>query len=1105
MKKVKKEERGQVFSPLCKVLLAFILIGAWGILSSYADESHAQETRLTFSVKNATVKSVLDRIEKSTDFSFMYENNAIDVNSKVTFEAKDETIENILNRLLGDEVDYRIVGKHILLFRSEKQPAQKEQKVADVQQQQRTVTGKVTDPNGQPLPGATVMIKGTSIGTITDADGNYSLRNVPDDATLVFSFVGMQTQEINVGNRTRIDVTLQEEAVALQEVVAVGYGTMKKSDLTGAVASIKSDDISSFPTTSLMKALQGRASGIQVQQNSGAPGANIQIRIRGTNSIMGSSEPLWVIDGFPGNAGMLNTLDIESIEILKDASATAIYGSRGANGVILVTSKRGREGITRVDYEGSYSINSLRKKLDLMDAKEYAQFVNFTRLNDNLREYFSQDEIDKLGKGTDWQDLAFRNAPLHQHYLSVTGGNNKTKFLVSGGYYNEAGIVINSGYQRVTLKTNIEHEISSKSKILFNSILNRSDTNSKNVTGGNRGGSLFSGIPSAAPTLSPYTEDGAYTLLAGYYPFSSNVQLNPIAYENEVTNKSYSNRVNANVSFIFEPLNGLSIRISGNVLNVDSRGDNYTTKKYPASQGNASVSTSQNLNLNSDNIITYSKTINDSHNLNLMAGLTYESSTSTSLGASGSGFLSDVTETHNLGSATTIGTPSTSYSKWAILSYLGRLNYSYKNKYLLTASFRGDGSSRYSEGNKWGYFPSGAFAWRISEEEFMKNNNLISDLKIRIGYGVTGNTAISPYYTLEMLSSGKVVFGKELYTYFAPSTRLPSKDLRWETTEQFNIGADIGIVNNRFHLTADYYNKLTRDLLNNVQLPASGGYTTTVQNVGRIRNKGIELQLDASIYNNREFKWDVTGNFSLNRNKVDKLYEGQDILGLVTSGLTVIIDNYNILREGYPFSAFYGYQEDGYDERGYVKYKDNDGEEGISPADKTIIGDPNPDFIYGLSSNLSYKNFEFSFFIQGSQGNDIMSFSMINQAYDYGIGLNTFKELLYNSWTPENPNAKYPIISVNNKFKMSDRFVYDGSYLRLKNIQLSYNIPVNGVEWLKKAQIYISGQNLLTITSYPWWDPEINTYGGSTSINQGVDWYSYPTAKGITMGVKLSF
>jgi len=970
--------------------------------------------------------------------------------------------------------------------------------------QQRTLSGNVVSKDGSGIAGVSVAIKGSSEGTVTNGEGNFSLQTSARSGTLVFSSVGLKTLEVPLTNSSVYQVTMETSTYSIGEVVAIGYGTVKKSDLTGSVASIKGDQVSEFPTTNLAQALQGRATGVLVQQNTGAPGATMQIRIRGTNSIMGSNEPLWIIDGFPGDPSMINNDDVESIEILKDASATAIYGSRGANGVVLVTTRHGKAGKTRIEYDGSYSIQTLRKKLDLMNAKEYAEFYNIYYLNDNGSEYFSKDDIAGLGKGTDWQDLLFRSAPVNQHNLNISGGNDKTQFSIGAGFFDQQGIIVNSGYRRIDLSANINHKISDKLEVSYNVILSRRDNNPKNSGGGNRGGSLISAILSAPPTVTPYNDDGTYRMLTTVYPFSSNSIINPLAYVNEVSGKSFSNNVMTNAALIYRPIEGLSIKISGNLSNADSRSDNYTTLKYPGSQGSASISIDQNLQVNSDNIITYTKAIGD-HQLTAMGGFTYEKATSKGVGASGTGFLSDIYQTYNIGSAATPGTPSSYYSAWTLLSYLGRLNYSYKNKYLVTASIRTDGSSRYGKGNKWGYFPSGAVAWHVSEEAFMKNSAAISDLKIRAGYGKTGSTAISPYYTLDILSSGKTVFGNDLYTYFSPGTRLPG-DLKWETTDQTDFGIDMGLFDNRLRMTADYYIKKTTDLLNNVQLPSSLGYTTTVKNIGAISNKGFELQIDGDILTHA-VKWSAGGSFSMNRNKVLKLYEGQDIVGLTSNGLTVVIDNYNLIREGKPLGVFYGYQVSGYDENGFFTYKDHDGVDGITAADKTFIGNPNPDFIYSVTSNVSWKHFSLNFFLQGVQGNDIFSFSMINQTLDYGYGLNTLREILEDHWTKETPNAKYPKISKHTSTLMSDRFVYDGSYLRLKNIQLTYDLPVGrmGITWLKSGQVYVSGQNLLTITKYPWWDPEINSYGGSNSINQGIDWYSYPTAKGVTFGVKLTF
>lgn len=976
--------------------------------------------------------------------------------------------------------------------------------VSWVNAQEVSISGKVSSKDGNPVPGVSVVVKGTTVGILTDSDGHYTLKVPTGSKTLVFRFVGMKAQEVPITASSVYNVELEEDTYNLEEVVAVGYGAMKKSDLTGSVASVKSDDINAFPNTTVPQALQGHAAGVQVSQNTGAPGATIQVRIRGTNSIKGSNAPLWVIDGFPGDINMLNANDIESMEVLKDASATAIYGSRGANGVIIVTTKRGKIGTTRVDYEGSYSIQTIRQKLDLMNAKEYAQFYNIQQLNDLGKEYFSSEEINNFGKGTDWQDLIFRAAPLHDHSLTVSGGNEKTQFSVGGSFYDQEGIIKNSNYGRITLRANINHDISKKLSISYNAILSRADNSTKNSGGGNRGGSLISAIVSAPPTTTAYNDDGTYRLLTTVYPFSGNAILNPLAYVNEASSKWFSTRVNANLALTYKPIDGLSVKISGNVLNNDSRTDGYTTLLYPGSSGNASISASNGLSLNSDNIVTYVKTFNEKHNLSITAGYTYEQYVAKSVGVSGTGFLSDVYESYNIGSASTLNTPSSSYSKWVLMSYLGRVNYSFNDKYLATLSFRSDGSSRYSPGNKWGYFPSGALAYRISNENFMKKFGFISDLKIRAGYGESGSTAINPYSTLDMLSSGKTTFGEELYTYFAASTTYPG-NLKWETTAQSNVGIDVSFLENRIRVTADYYIKNTRNLLNTVQLPQSTGYTTTIKNVGKMQNKGIDMQVDVRVLD-RGFKWDVSANVSANRNKIVKLYEGQDIKGS-SFNLAVVNDYINLLSEGHPMGAFYGYQTDGYTSDGKLAYKDNDLSGGVSVGDKAFIGDPNPDFIYGITSNMAYKNFELNVFIQGTQGNDIFSLSMLNQTLDYGFALNTFKDVLYDHWTPETPNAKYPYISSKTSTLMCDRFVYDGSYLRVKNIELAYNLPTNklGIRWFKRGQVYVSGQNLLTFTSYPWFDPDVNSQGGDTSVDQGIDYYTYPTAKSITFGVKLGF
>lgn len=969
----------------------------------------------------------------------------------------------------------------------------------------QSIKGKITDETGQALPGVNILEKGTTNGTFTEVDGTYSLDLKTSNAVLLISYIGYLNQEITVGTQSNIDVTLVLDQEQLNEVVVVGYGVVKKSDLTGSLAQIKSKDINAFPATNVLQAMSGRAPGVQVTQNTGAPGGGISVRIRGTNSVQGSNEPLYVVDGFPtsgSNPTIINNSDIESIEILKDASATAIYGSRGANGVVLITTKQGKSGKIRVDYEGSYSQQTLRKKLELMNAKEYALFYNEQAANDKLTPYFTQAQIDGFGEGYDWQSLIFQKAPMQTHNLTVSGGNDKTRFSVSGSIFDQQGIVIGSDYKRYSLRANVNTDVSKKFSLSYGATLTNIETNRRNNGGGNRGGTMIAAAISAPPTLTPYNDDGSYRVLATAYPFISNVLINPLNHIYEQTDVVDANRVLANLALTFKPFDGLSIKIAGGIENSDDRNDVYTTTGFINSQGSASVSTSQGRSLLSENTISYIKTLGGKHSISAVAGFTYQDFLNTSLGASGVGFLSDVTETANLGSANTPGIPSSGYSFATLLSYLGRVNYSYNNRYLATVSFRADGSSRYSEGNKWGYFPSAALAWRVSEEEFLKNSNLFSDLKIRASWGETGSQAISPYATLNNLSAGKTVFDDALYNTFAPGTRLPG-NLKWETTEQADFGIDAGLFKDRLRLTIDYYIKNTRDLLNTVQLPSGFGFTSTIQNVGEIQNKGVEVALDARVID-KAFKWDLSGNVSFNRNKVVKLYNGADILG-GSVAVTLISDNANLLREGEPMSVFYGYRRNGYNELGREIYKDLNGDGLINQLDKTIIGNPNPDFIYGINSTMSFKGLELSIFIQGTQGNDLLNVSSINNTLDYGFGLNMPREVYLNHWTPSNTNAKYPILSRANTYNYSDRLVEDGSYLRLRNIQLAYNFPLAAAAWLRSAQIYASGQNLLTVTKYSWWDPETNSQGGANSIGQGIDHYSYPTAKSVTFGLRLGF
>ncbi|PUZ20992.1 SusC/RagA family TonB-linked outer membrane protein [Chitinophaga costaii] len=1057
---------------------------------------------ITLSEKNASLQKIFRLIEKQTGYAFFFDHTLVDQVPKISIATQSSSLENVMTLCLKNlPLTYTIVGKNVVIASREERAARADAPALE------DIHGKVTDETGTPLPGATVMVKGSKNGTQASADGTFRL-NAPNGAVLVISYLGYETLEVTVTNNEPLAIVLKTAINKTSEIVVVGYGTVKKSDLTGSISQIKSADITSQPVTNVMQALSGRAPGVRVLQNNGAPGGAISVRIRGINSILGGNEPLYVIDGFPydGNPDFLQPGDIASMEILKDASSTAIYGSRGANGIVMITTNAGKKNDqTRVDFSTSYSIQSVTKKMKLMNAQQYATLYNEQAANDHLAPYFTQAQIDSFGlsAGTDWQDLVMHHAPLSSTSATVSGGSEKTRFSVSAGAFLQDGIIRNTDFKRYSLRGSIEHDISKIFTISYNATLVQYGGDEQNSLLGNRGSDVVSGMLMAPPTLSPYLPDGSYRRLNTAYPFISNAINNPMVAINETSNKLKRNRVFTNAALTIKPLDGLSIRISGGLNNIDDRRDQYANiEPSNNSVGTATVSTAQATNLLNENVVNYSKTFG-LHAINATAGFTYQENSSTTLIGSGIGFLSDVTGTGALQSAGTPGIPQTSYERWVLMSYLGRLNYTLAEKYLITVSVRRDGSSRYSAGNKWGNFPSAAIAWRASNEPFLKNSRVISDLKVRASYGASGSTAISPYQTLNLLTPSNTVFGDGLHIGYAPGTTLPG-NLKWETTYQADFGVDASFLDNRLHITADLYDKKTKNLLNNVQLPASIGYQTTVQNIGEMQNRGMEFSADATIFR-KAVTWNVGANIAFNKNKVVKLYNGQDIYGsaLYTGSLN---DYINLLREGQPFGIFYGYKEQGYTATGNIQYEDRSKDGVISPADKTYIGNPNPKFIYGFNSSLTYKGFEFTLFIQGSQGNDIYN---LNQAatLDLGMGLNLPAAVATDHWTPDHTNAKYPKITNTITANMSNRFVEDGSYLRFKNIQLAYNIPLKttNLKWFKKAQVFVSGQNLITITHYSWYDPEINAYGSGNSIAQGIDYATYPASKSVTCGIRCGF
>jgi TonB-linked SusC/RagA family outer membrane protein len=971
------------------------------------------------------------------------------------------------------------------------------------------VQGKVVDENGDPIPGVTVSVEGSTIGSVSDLEGNYSI-SVPENSTLVFSFIGYETKKVVLGDQTIINITLEEEVSSLDEFVVVGYGTVRKSDITGAVSSVSSKDINAIPAANVMQALAGRAPGVQVKQNNGRPGAPISVRIRGTNSIVGNNEPLYVVDGFPvSSAQSINNSSIESIEILKDASAVAIYGSRASNGVVLITTKRGREGQTSVILESSVGYQELIKKMEMMNPLEFGIYYN--RLDNNMGrgDRFTQEELDEfaaMGEGTDWQDVVFQRAPVQNHSINVSGGNETTRFSITGGVFDQKGIIKNSDYKRYSLNTNIHHDVSSKFSVDATISLSKNKSARQLSEQGRFGTSLIGrayGIPNY---LKVYEEDGSYLEPVLHDPRVSEALWNPLNFIHETSNILAENNVLANAAVSYEITEGLVLKISGGIESITSRIDSYQTKNFQnIPDGVASVSVSEFTSLLNENTLSYNKTLADKHNISAVVGVTYQDFLNTSLSGGGRNFLSDITETYNLATSAIPSIPGSGYTKSVLLSGLGRVNYTFDNKYLFTLSFRSDGSSVYSKDNKWGYFPSAAISWRVSEEDFINLDNLfINDVRLRTSWGMAGSQAIDAYATMNQLIPGTTVFGTSLYTTMAPGSRLAA-DLKWETTEQINIGLELGLFQNKVQITADYYAKETSDLLNAVQLARSTGYTNSLRNIGRISNKGFEFQVNSNIIDRDDLTWDLNANLSFNRSKVLELYGGQDILAGQLA-MIMFTDFANTYREGEPLGVMYGYQEaEQYDENGFLQYVDQNGDGVIDVQDKVQIGDPNPNFIFGINSELFYKNFNLSLFFTGTQGNDLINMTAVAYTVDQTNGTNKLKEVLNNHWTPEHTDAKYPIPSTNNRFLFSDRYVEDGSYLRLKNIELGYDIPVTNWKGIQNARIYVSGQNLLIFTQYSWIDPDVNTRGGANSLDQGIDYSGYPSAKSYNIGVRIGF
>ncbi len=1007
-------------------------------------------------------------------------------------------------------------------------------------QQDRTVSGTVTsDEDNESIPGVNVLEQGTSNGTITDAEGNYQI-SVREGATLIFSSVGFLTEEVLVNGRSTIDITMAPNISELQEVVVVGYGTQEKADLTGSVASVTPEEISIIPVERLDQALQGRAAGVMVRQNSFAPGpGSLSIIIRGLNSINGNNAPLFVIDGvIGGNINTLDPLDIESIDILKDASAASIYGSRAANGVVIVTTKEGTEGKPTVSFDAYYGVSQPTRTYDVMGPREYMEYVNDVRSQSGAPPAYSdiQGVLNQVGEGTDWQEELFDQGSQQKYYLSVAGGTKDIKYSAAGGYLKTTGLMPSVDYEKYTARFNID--VKANEMLSFSGSMSYASdvTNSINETWDGRFGTI--NIISTPPMLSPTDEFGDYPPII-YNTFEEGTPkqyANSFAALDREIRESLGSYVQLNIGSEVKFTDWLRYNITLGLQPTITESRFFSPEEIPDPQyfeqvAVASKNSTRNNNWLVENMLTFEKSFNTGHQLTALVGTSTQKTSFESTNAGTEGFVFEQYQFHNLGAGQQANHRVGS-SQWEeqLQSFFSRINYNYKGKYLLQLNGRYDGSSKFAPGNKWAFFPSGSIGWRLSDEGFMSDMGVVDNLKLRGSYGSIGSQGISPYSTLQLIRSAfSYGFNDTRVGTYAPSG-IANKELKWETTTQLDIGLDIGLMESRLNVTLDYYHKKTTDLLLNqlitiVNSPARNHNPSITKNIGSLQNSGFEFSINYRPRINSEFQWSVNLNGTFQQNKLLDLAlnEGQDFLLLGDN----LRRNYHKLEEGKPFGNYAGYETNGLyqtqaeiDESaqsaaspGDMKYVDQNNDGVINTDDFVILGNAYPDFFGGITNNFTYKNFNFSFFFYAMVGQEVFNFELAQWKYDLSSSeFNKFKEVATERWTGPGtsndiPRAGYKPVNISDGADGAiDRMVEDGSFLKLRNVTLTYNLPESFLNkiGIANANVYVQGNDLLILTKYSGFDPEANQMGGSATLlplNSGY----YPPTRSFMVGLHIGF
>ncbi|RKD88169.1 TonB-dependent receptor [Mangrovibacterium diazotrophicum] len=1105
-----------------KLTAFFILLSCFAVT---ANQSYSQTTTVNLNLKNVSVKEVLSQIEDLTGYSFMYSEKLVDVERKVSITSDNKEVDDVLKTLFaGTNVEFKKTNRIITLSSSVAENAV----AANL-----TVKGRVVDTGGAPLPGVTVIIKGTTIGTITDGQGDYTLDNVPSDATLVFSFVGMRSEEVIVAGKSNINVTLAEETIGIEEVVAIGYGTMRKQDVTGSISQAKGSELVKSQNFSALDNLRGKVSGVNIYSNSGQPGAyQSRVVIRGLSTINSKSDPLYVVDGVVmENFGLANPNDIESIEVLKDASAAAIYGARGANGVIIVTTKRGKKGGegTTISYQGSASVSTVARYMDVLNAQEWTDafmqglenentYMGYDWSLDRTDWFTDRNYFDASGNplyDTDWQKEATRTAFSQNHQLSIqqAGATSSTGAFLN--YTDLEGVVNNTYTKRLNAKVSFDATPTEWLSTAINVMVNHSWGRYTPETGG--GQEARRTMIEMLPWLPVRDANGDYTTSSSSTmsdTFGFEGMSNPAMILDLQKRMNYNTQIFGNAALTFHLMEGLDLKTQFGVDNQNKTYRGYSSvslNNISMPNGWASLQHTNTFYWQEETYLTYNKVFG-LHRLNAMAGLSWQERTYNFDSSYTEGFSDDFFEWYNMGAGTTPSSPSSDYNKWAMNSYFLRFAYTYNDKYSATVTGRYDGSSKFGANNKYAFFPSAGLAWNVSQEDFLKDDDLVSNLKLHTSYGITGNSEIDPYQSLASVSSGTLLLdgSRAAYSYISS---MANPDLKWEKTAQWDFGFDLGLFENRLNFDISYYHKKTTDLLLETPLPTSSGFSSIYKNIGSVQNQGLDVMIDATPVRTEDFRWNTTLNLNFNKNKILHLGENDEDIEL--NGW--VGGSESVLRVGENLSSFYGYKRLGV----YTIEDYEAGEAELSQVgrakrttEKEIIGKGMPDWTGSFINNFAYKNFDLTIDLQFVWGVETMQ-QFYHSTYDrFGI-TNGLSNILYDAYDGTNPNTMEQAIYLCNSghagqnTTVDSGWIADGSYLRANLIQLGYNIPKVKCEsmGISAFRLYASVNNAFLICSdeFNGYDPESTSQGTTNKFGQNMTFFAYPRARTWTLGVNVTF